>query len=49
MENKDYQICTKCILESTGPEIYFDRYGVFHHYIKGELFQKKNSWFLGLP
>lgn len=31
MENKDYQICTKCIMDTTDPEISFDENGVCNH------------------
>ena len=31
MENKDYQICTKCVMDTTDPEISFDENGVCNH------------------
>ena len=31
MENKDYQICTRCVMDTTDPEISFDENGVCNH------------------
>ena len=28
MENKNYQICTRCVMDTTDPEISFDENGV---------------------
>ncbi len=44
MKEKDYQICTNCIMDTTDPEIYFDENGVCNHCLKFENQLKKN-WF----
>jgi N-acetyl sugar amidotransferase len=44
MKEKDSQICTNCIMDSTDPEIYFDENGVCNHCLKFENQLKKN-WF----
>ena len=44
MKEKDYQICTNCIMDTTDPEIYFDENGVCNHCLKFEN-QLKKSWF----
>jgi len=44
MKEKDYQICTRCIMDTTDPEIYFDEKGVCSHCLKFENQLKKN-WF----
>jgi N-acetyl sugar amidotransferase len=44
MENKKYQICTKCIMDTSDPEITFDSMGVCNHCIKFETNQKP-KWF----
>jgi len=31
MENKNYQICTRCVMDTTDPEINFDKNGVCNH------------------
>lgn len=31
MENKNYQICTRCVMDTTDPEINFDEKGVCNH------------------
>ncbi len=31
MENKDYKICTRCVMDTTDPEISFDENGVCNH------------------
>uniref|UniRef100_UPI004048DCE5 N-acetyl sugar amidotransferase n=1 Tax=Aliarcobacter sp. TaxID=2321116 RepID=UPI004048DCE5 len=31
MENKNYQICTRCVMDTTDPEISFDESGVCNH------------------
>ncbi len=44
MKEKDYQICTNCIMDTTDPEIYFDENGVCNHCLNFENQLKKN-WF----
>jgi N-acetyl sugar amidotransferase len=31
MENREYQICTRCVMDTTDPEINFDEYAVCNH------------------
>ncbi len=46
---RDYQICTKCIMDTTDPEIEFDDYGICNHCkiydekVKSELFYDKEG------
>ena len=44
MEEKDYQVCTNCVMDTTDPEINFDENGVCNHCLKFENQLKKN-WF----
>lgn len=44
MENKKYHICTRCIMDTTDPDIYFDENGVCNHCLKFEKILSKN-WF----
>ncbi len=44
MNQKEYQICTNCVMDTTDPEIEFDKNGACNHCRKFENILKKN-WF----
>ena len=44
MENKHYQMCTKCVMDTTDPEISFDENGVCNHCIEFDEVTSKR-WF----
>lgn len=44
MSNKEYQICTKCVMDTSDPEITFNENGICNHCIRFEDVLKKN-WF----
>ena len=44
MENKDYQICTRCVMDTTDPEINFDQKGVCNHCREFDEITSKNCF-----
>ncbi|MBK8622495.1 MAG: 7-cyano-7-deazaguanine synthase [Saprospiraceae bacterium] len=42
-----YQICTRCVMDTTDPDIYFDNKGICNHCHSFEINQK-NHWFRGV-
>jgi N-acetyl sugar amidotransferase len=44
MQNKNYRICTRCVMDTSDPEIYFDDQGVCCHCLDFDNTKSKN-WF----
>lgn len=44
MKNREYQICTRCVMDTTDSEIQFDENGVCNHCIYFEKVLSK-SWY----
>lgn len=45
MDRKNYQICTRCIMDTTDPEITFDEQGVCNHCWKVDNYYINKKWF----